>query len=93
MSEDDQSQGSRRLRKLGVFFWVFAACSAVVVPLSIVDGDFLNAGAFLALALVVVLHRTGLAERSAAWKRLYNASAIAVGLLFLLLILTDFGIL
>ena len=93
MSEDDQGQGSRSLRKPSVFFWVAAAGFAVALPLSLIDGDFLHAGILSAIVLCLGLQQTGLAERSAAWKWLYNASAVIAGLSALLLFLTNVGVL
>ncbi len=88
----DQGVEPRAPRKPGVFFWIAMVCLPVAIIFGAMDGDLLHAGAFSALGLYLILQQTGLRERSAAWRRGHDASAVIFSALVLLLFLRNVGL-
>ena len=80
-------------RAPGVFFWLAAACLALNVVVAAANGAFLVVAALSALAFYLVVQSAGLRQRSAAWRRAHDTSAVVAFVLAVLVFLRSFGLL
>ena len=85
-------EGGRERRRPGVLFWVLIALLSAATVLNAMEGDLLQVGVFLALGLYLVLDRTTPWESSPAWGRARGASSAAFGLLAVLLLVRELGL-
>ena len=81
-----------RPRKLGILFWLFAACFVSAVTFNAMDGEFLVAAMFSALGIHLLLQHLRLHERSPTYRYGSNASAAVFSALALLLFLKNLGV-